>query len=39
MPPSRPLAYRLIDNWWRILFEPVPATGPDYSWHLAHELS
>lgn len=37
--PVTPLAYWLIDNWWRILFEPVPTTGPDYSWHLAHELS
>ena len=37
--PAAPLAFWLIDNWWRLLFEPVPANGPGASWRLAHELS
>lgn len=37
--PAAPLAFWLIDNWWRLLFEPVPTNGPGASWRLAHELS
>jgi hypothetical protein len=37
--PATPLAFWLVDNWWRVLFEPVPIGGPDPSWRLAHELS
>lgn len=37
--PADPLAFWLVDNWWRILFETVPAAGPNPSWRLAHELS
>lgn len=37
-PPAQ-LAFWLVDNWWRIHFEPVPASGPDATWRLAHEIS
>ncbi len=37
--PPASLAFWLVDNWWRIHFEPVPANGPDASWRLAHEVS
>ncbi len=33
-----PLAYWLAWNWWRLSFEPLPASRPPIVWRLAHEL-
>ena len=36
---ATPLAFWLVDNWWRIRCEPVPFTGADWQWRMAHELT
>lgn len=33
------LAFWLIDNWWRLRWEGLPAAGVNASWRLAHDLS
>jgi hypothetical protein len=34
-----PLALWMLQNWWRLLYEPLPARHkPDLSWRMAHEL-
>ncbi|WP_152555148.1 ImmA/IrrE family metallo-endopeptidase [Desulfonatronum thiodismutans] len=36
---SYPLALWMLQNWWRLLYEPLPANNkPDISWRMAHEL-
>ncbi len=36
---SYPLAFWMLQNWWRLLYEPLPAPNkPDVSWRMAHEL-
>ncbi len=36
---SYPLALWMLQNWWRLLYEPLPASNkPDISWRMAHEL-
>jgi hypothetical protein len=37
-PPAQ-LAFWLVDNWWRIRWECIPAAGMTSAWRLAHELS
>ena len=37
-PPAQ-LAFWLVNNWWRLRFECVPALGPTADWRLAHDLS
>ena len=37
--PPAPLAYWILDNWWRILHEPEPAGAVTVDWLLAHEMS
>jgi hypothetical protein len=37
VPPAR-LAFWLVDNWWRLRWEPVPAAGMLGAWRLAHDL-
>ena len=37
--PPAPLAYWILDNWWRILHEPEPAGAVTAEWLLAHEMS
>ena len=37
--PTYPLALWMLQNWWRLLYEPLPAGHtPDVSWRMAHEL-
>lgn len=38
VPPVQ-LAFWLIDNWWRLRWEPVISDRIDPEWRLAHELS
>lgn len=34
-----PLALWMLQNWWRLLYEPLPIrVKPDVSWRMAHEL-
>jgi hypothetical protein len=34
-----PLATWMLQNWWRLLYEPLPARyKPDVSWRMAHEI-
>lgn len=34
-----PLALWALQNWWRLLYEPLPTgSKPDVSWRMAHEL-
>jgi hypothetical protein len=34
-----PLGLWMLQNWWRLLYEPLPAHHkPDVSWRMAHEL-
>ncbi|WP_153018706.1 ImmA/IrrE family metallo-endopeptidase [Marichromatium gracile] len=36
---SYPLALWMLQNWWRLLYEPLPMqNNPDVSWRVAHEL-
>lgn len=36
---SYPLVLWMLQNWWRLLYEPLPASNkPDISWRMAHEL-
>jgi hypothetical protein len=36
---SYPLALWMLQNWWRLLYEPLPTRNkPDVSWRMAHEL-
>ena len=37
--PPVQLAFWLIDNWWRLRWEPVVAEEVSPEWRLAHELS
>src|SRR5208282_6294317 len=37
-PPAQ-LAFWLVDNWWRLRSECVPAFGPTAEWRLAHDLT
>lgn len=37
--PPIPLAFWLIDNWWRIRWEPVGRREERANWRLAHDLS
>ena len=37
-PPAQ-LAFWLVDNWWRLRSECVPAFGPTADWRLAHDLA
>jgi len=37
-PPGQ-LAFWLVDNWWRLVSECVPATGPNATWRLSHDLT
>jgi hypothetical protein len=37
-PPGQ-LAFWLVDNWWRLRSECVPAAGPSTEWRLAHDLA
>lgn len=37
--PPIQLAFWIIDNWWRLRWEPVVSDKVDPSWRLAHELS
>lgn len=37
--PPAGLAFWLVDNWWRLISECVPANGPNAKWRLAHDLS
>lgn len=37
-PPAQ-LAFWLVDNWWRLRSECVPAFGPTPDWRLAHDLT
>jgi len=37
-PPGQ-MAFWLVDNWWRLLAECVPSSGPTPDWRLAHDLS
>jgi hypothetical protein len=37
-PPGQ-LAFWLVDNWWRLVSECVPSSGPGPEWRLAHELA
>lgn len=36
-----PLAAWMVSSWWRLLYEPLPATGtkPSVNWRMAHELT
>ena len=36
---SSQLAFWLVDNWWRLVSECVPATGQSASWRLGHDLA
>ena len=36
--PPLPLAFWLVDNWWRIRWEPVPHRDSPAEWRLAHHL-
>lgn len=38
VPPDR-LAFWLIDNWWRLRWEPAPPDRFHPGWRLAHDLS
>lgn len=33
------LAFWLLDNWWRLRWEGLPATGVGAEWRMAHDLS
>lgn len=35
-----PLAFWILQSWWRLLYEPLPAHNkePENSWRMAHEL-
>ena len=36
---SYPLALWMLQNWWRLLYEPLPKSNkPDVNWRMAHEL-
>ncbi len=37
--PAEALAFWLIDNWWRIRWEPDPPDGFTPEWRLAHDMS
>ena len=37
--PPVQLAFWLIDNWWRLRWEPAPPEDASPEWRLAHELS
>ena len=37
--PPEPLAFWLVDNWWRLRWESVPAAGFEGEWRLAHDLA
>lgn len=33
-----PLSVWILQNWWRLLYEPLSHEKPDISWRMAHEL-
>lgn len=34
-----PLAYWMLQSWWRLLYEPIPfGSQPNIAWRMAHEL-
>lgn len=33
-----PLALWLVEHWWRLHYEPLPASIPSFEWQVAHEL-
>lgn len=33
------LAFWLVDNWWRLRWEGLPALGANADWRMAHDLS
>jgi len=33
------LAFWLVDHWWRLRWEGLPALGADAAWRMAHDLS
>lgn len=37
-PPGQ-LAFWLVDNWWRLVSECVPSSGPCPEWRIAHDLA
>ena len=37
--PPLPFAFWLIDNWWRIRWEPEPIEHTNLEWELVHHLS
>lgn len=37
-PPAQ-LAFWLVDHWWRLVSECVPASGQTPEWRMAHDLS
>lgn len=37
--PLAPLAFWLIDNWWRLRWEGIPPSGMTAEWRLAHEFA
>jgi hypothetical protein len=37
--PPGPLAFWLVDNWWRLRWECVPPASPTAEWRLAHDLA
>jgi len=37
--PPAPLAFWLVDNWWRLRWECVPSGERSPEWRLAHELA
>lgn len=34
-----PLALWFAASWWRLRWEPLPASAPSHSWRMAHELA